>query len=499
MSSDSEHEEIDILNKVIKDTKQKLNNVKKNEIKKELDKKKSDNYEKIKNEKRLYEDIKQDFEKTHFKLMSPLSYIRYDNITNELFRMTKQDFSNSYENIYFDSVNKKGELCKEQFIKRWFKDEEIRTIKFIDFLPKQKEPEGIFNTFKQYEVEQLLRPHNPNYNYTSVPFDPHEIVKNSFIFKHLENLCGNDRDVINYVVMWLSRLIKKPYDITKTALIFKSTQGTGKDLFFDWFGRHILGNMYYHNEEKTELVFGRFNGIIQNKILVVLNEANGKDTFQVNENIKMAITRTHNTIERKGKEAFTNTNNIGYVFLTNNDNSLNISSEDRRFVAIKCNNIYANNAEYFKNIIDEMTSKSIDRYFYDYLNSIDSDKFDFTGMRPKTELYEDMKELNKSALIYFLEDLIFINKKIESCSFSPSDLFTKFKDFIHNNNFKYEISNIKFCFELKKFEKSITKERTSVSRKITINFKMLYNELVDKKLIKPYDIIEEQKDNDITI
>jgi hypothetical protein len=501
-SDNNSDDEIEILNKVLRDTKQKI-------TKKKLDLKKNENSEKIKNEKRLYEDVKAHFEKNHFMLCNPVCYIKYDTVTNELYRKSKQDFSNTYEDLYYEGLNKKGDLCKQEFLKRWYKDENKRKYDFIDFLPQQKAPPNVFNTFKQFEVESLTRQHNENFIFTSDPFDEHEIIKKSYIYNHLQNLCGNNNDVFEYVLMWLSRLVSKPHDITKTSLIFKSTQGTGKDLFFDWFGNNILGSNYYHNEEKPELIFGKFNGVIHNKVLIVLNEASGKDNRQINENIKMAITRSTNTIEFKGKDAFKNTNCIGYVFLTNNDNPINISCEDRRFVAIKCNNNYANNAEYFKKLIDEMNSKKMNRYFYDYLkylsyNKYDevnnitfvgSDNYDFTGKRPITDYYDDIKELNKSALIYFLEDLIFKNYRFDTEGdriflFTPTEIFTKFKSFIDENGFKYEISNVKFSFELKKFENSITKERSSTSRKIIIDIKKLYEEMLLKKLIKPIDGIK---------
>jgi hypothetical protein len=44
----------------------------------------------------------------------------------------------------------------------------------------------------------------------------------------------------------LSRILKQPYNLTMTAEIFKSVQGVGKDLFFNWFGLDILGDKYYN-------------------------------------------------------------------------------------------------------------------------------------------------------------------------------------------------------------------------------------------------------------
>jgi len=65
---------------------------------------------------------------------------------------------------------------------------------------------------------------------------------------------------------WLARMVKTPYDNnSKTALCLKGIEGCGKDTIFNWFGNNILGPEYYLNENKMELVFGRFNSCIENK------------------------------------------------------------------------------------------------------------------------------------------------------------------------------------------------------------------------------------------
>ena len=77
--------------------------------------------------------------------------------------------------------------------------------------------------------------------------------------------------------------------------------------------------------------------------MIVVNETTGKDTFSINENIKCAITAEDNIIEHKGLKPYKNTNHISYIFLTNNDNPLKVSADDRRFCGIECNNTICNN------------------------------------------------------------------------------------------------------------------------------------------------------------
>ena len=65
------------------------------------------------------------------------------------------------------------------------------------------------------------------------------------------------------------------------------------------------------------------------------------------DKLKNRITKPINMIESKGEKPFAQTNNISYVFLTNNDNPVKISYDDRRYCEIECNNEKANNTENF--------------------------------------------------------------------------------------------------------------------------------------------------------
>ena len=253
-------------------------------------------------------------------------------------------------------------------------------------------------------------------------------------------------------------------------------QGCRKDTFFDWFGNNILGSKYYINTDKSELIFGRFNSCIENKILIVMNETNGKDTFSINENIKCAITAKENNIEHKGKAPYKNTNNIAYGFLTNNENPVKVPHDDRRFCGIECNNNIANNFEYFKKLNDEINDKSYDRAFFNYLMSIDINNYDFTNNRPITSFYNNMKELNTPIMVKFLENMIDKYNSSSNINFTASSLYNSFNNFIKDNNFKIECTSTKFGLDIKNYE-GIEKKRTKTGNQIFININQLQEHL----------------------
>ena len=284
-------------------------------------------YKKLRNNKFLivtqdpneqYESIKSDFEKNNFKILFPFMFGTIDR-HDKLHLRSKKDFTDAHENVTYEK-NIDNKLLRVSFVKDWLKDQSMRTYDKLDFLPKQFIPGGVYNTFKNFEVEtkEIIN----------------SDIQDSLIIKHLKNLCNNVDNVYDYVLKFLSRKVKNPKIKTNTALIFKSSEGVGKDMFFNWFGNKIIGSEFYFNTPKPDLLFGRFPSSLENKLMIIVNETSGKDTYTIQGNIKEAITAENNSIERKGLEPYKQTNHIAYIFLTNNDNPIKIESGDRRFCGI---------------------------------------------------------------------------------------------------------------------------------------------------------------------
>jgi hypothetical protein len=421
-----------------------------------------------------YDNKKIEFEKNNFKVLYPLMYAT--ETRNKLVLNNKTDFKNMYENYLYTQHKLTETGMKEMevsFVEKWMTDKTMRTYEKIDFLPKQEVPEYIYNTFKGFEVEKLE---------SNDKLD----VKKSLIYKHLDNLCGNDEKVFDFVLKVLSRIVKNPGELTNIALLFKSAPGAGKDTFFDYFGKQILGNEYYFNDTKTELLFGRFNDTMENKILCVLNEVSYKETIEIIEQLKDSITTPINMIEKKGMKPYENKNHITYVMFTNNDNPLKIEVNDRRFVAIKCNDKIANNAEYFDALNKEIKSKKYDRAFYEYLLSIDSDNYNFTKNRPETDFNKDLKEMSIPTISKYLESLIFKNadQKLKEIKLPADKMFESYSYYLTENKFKNEVSSTSFGLMMKKYE-TIEKIRANRGNSYTINFKKLEDELVKMKHIEP--------------
>ena len=96
------------------------------------------------------------------------------------------------------------------------------------------------------------------------------------------------------------------------------------------------------------------------------------------------------------------------------------------------------------------------RHFYNYFLNVNLNGFDFINERPATSFYNKMKELNTPIIVKFLEKVIDENNK--NCSFSSTQLFDNFNEFIKTNNFKVEYTSTKFGIDIKNFD-GIEKKR----------------------------------------
>lgn len=384
-----------------------------------------------------YKLIKLDFETKNFKLRNPVGFAELSKYDGLVIR-SKKDLKDVYQNIQleeqFTDNNGNVRTTKKSFIKEWLDDNTARTYEKVDFKPCQEVEEDVYNLFSGFEVTK-----KELYNID---------VTKTKVYEHLFNLCGREEPVLNYVLNCLSNIVQKPYDLTKTSLIFRSVQGCGKDTFFNWFGQKILGSQYYMNDSKTELIFGRFNSMISKKLLIVINEVNQNETNKIIDNIKDAITKDRNKIEIKGKEPREEQNNIFYVYLTNSENPLPIEQTDRRFVAIECNKEIARDQEYFTALYDELESGNIDKAFYEFLLKRNINNFNFDKQRPQTQLYKTIKERNIPVLAKFLCEVVDNKNQF----YGGTEFYEHFQAWLYNNGYKdYKYTNTKFGIDLKSY------------------------------------------------
>jgi hypothetical protein len=413
---------------------------------------------------KTYNDIKNEFEKNHFKIVYNACYARIDDEDDKITMIQEKNLNISYKDIhYFNHETQK----KERFITRWIDDENKRSYRKIDFIPPPNIcPSHTYNLYNGLNVENI-----PSGGDGDI----------AVILQHIKNLVNNDDDSYEYFIKWLAHRIQMK-GLIRVALLFRSEEGAGKNIFFDWFGNQILGKRYYTTSCDIQDFAGRFAQGLKNKLLVIANEAQGSSTFSLIENIKSSITDETIRFEQKGIDPVFLKNNSAWVFTTNNDTAIKISPSDRRFVCFDCNNDICNQLIYFKNLKSAMDNPNVQYAFYNYLKNIDIDNYDFINNRPKTKLYEMMKQSTVPIVIRFLQEY-YDNMENDNDSLPHKELFAMFNDFIRDGKYKSDLTTNKFGRYLDEYniDKKLIKIDGYVHQQRTINKQKL--EIVLRKYI----------------
>ncbi|KAI8911905.1 hypothetical protein DFJ77DRAFT_441403, partial [Powellomyces hirtus] len=87
------------------------------------------------------------------------------------------------------------------------------------------------------------------------------------ILHHLKTVYANGRESsFEYIIGWHASLNQTPHKKLEVALVFTGDQGAGKNIFFDAFGKMIVGPYYLYCNDMAQLTKS-FNAHTANKVL----------------------------------------------------------------------------------------------------------------------------------------------------------------------------------------------------------------------------------------
>jgi hypothetical protein len=396
-----------------------------------------DEEKRIAQENEIHNEMIRYFEKYHFKVKKPFCIAcKTENGFNFV---SDTELHKIYHNLHF-RFNAKT----PHFTVMWLEDFNIREYESYDFCPPPMYISDFkFNLFNGFEHEKIL------------PFQltPDEIKDNSRIFiKHLWYLAGKNNDVLDYILNYLAHMVQEPGELPRTSILFKSEQGVGKNVFFEMFGEKILGQDYLLSTANIDHILGRFPMISQ-KILVLMDEVNGKDSFLANDKIKNFITARKFPYERKGIDPTDINNCARMLFFSNSETPIKIEQTDRRFVVSECSSDMKNNTVYFKALLAAFNNKKLIWSFAQFLMNRNIAEWDSVNDRPITNLYKQIQtQTVPTNTKFFLEYKFFRFDDAEN-QYTGKMLFDAYVMFCqsHPKNFT-PITEMTFLKKLKDYE-----------------------------------------------
>jgi hypothetical protein len=389
------------------------------------------------------------FERFHAKIENPFCYIRDDE--NGIMFIKPKDLDSIYKNVTTKALNKEDAKTQAAkfwgFTSGWLSDENMRTYYTFNYYPDNSMcPANCYNLWKPFPILKTA-------------LDPD--ADTSKIYAFINTLLG---DCNEYVLNWLAHIVQTPWRKTEVCILLYGAQGCGKSTIGEYLLRKIIGETKMIITSKADKMFGKFVNT-QGKLLAILNECSGKDTFNICDILKDAISMTTTEQEKKGVDAVTVTDYTNFIFTTNNINSVKIEEGDRRFMPIEINSSLKNNVTYFKELYADLNNDYIMRKFYEELMKRPLENFNPSRDRPMTELRLDMLAMNKNGIKDFIEywKMQVANNANEKCDYymkkkmSASELYEGFNHFWNVEGRKVENKPTfkKWSIELKQFRDAV--------------------------------------------
>ena len=154
-----------------------------------------------------------------------------------------------------------------------------------------------FSNYFMYRGTKMLKDSEPNIINKFAGFKYREVFTDDFtilqpMLNHIkEVICNNSEEKYDYFMCWFANIIQNITVKNGTMMIIHGAQGSGKsivlELFCELFGKYALAIV-----DDLDKVFGKFNSLLSNHLLININEppeADGK--FRFNGQIKSKLTQ----------------------------------------------------------------------------------------------------------------------------------------------------------------------------------------------------------------
>jgi hypothetical protein len=280
-----------------------------------------------------------------------------------------------------------GEKSKEKFVADtaiWLNSEDRNLYRKCIFYPGSV-PMDTFNLWTGFQV----KPAQGGYD----------------LFKrHLfENVCNGRKDYFTWIWQWFAQIMQHPEEKLGSALVLKGDKGSGKSIIFDIMGK-LIGRAYTKLSQESQII-GRFNGALEGKILVCLEEAMWAGNKAGGGVMKDLITAPTLRIERKGLESYDSPSFVRIGIATNADWAVPVSQDERRFMVLGVGNGWQKNTKIFGAMIKQMDSGGYAALMYDLMHTRLDPRIDLRNP-PVTEALKDQVARSEPVYVSFWREYV---------------------------------------------------------------------------------------------
>ena len=147
---------------------------------------------------------------------------------------------------------------------------------------------------------------------------------------HLRNaICGGKEYEYEYLLDWFAHLVQEPLKKPGVALVIQGKKGWGKSNVFSRLIRCFGSNTMVLTTPKQ--LTGDFNGHLQNKLAVLVEESFWSGAPRAEGPLKTLITDEEATFEAKRENAVAGRSYVRVVLITNNSWAVPVTQDERRY------------------------------------------------------------------------------------------------------------------------------------------------------------------------
>ena len=344
--------------------------------------------------------MKSEFEKNHFLVGSTFvcihkdGYVEYKNHHDMKIKCSHM--------VYKEYIPENEATVKKNFLAEWLADPERHIYERVDFIPDVENcPDTVYNLFKGFKAEEY-RP--------VVPVTRDEIMELvQPILTHIDYLTSNCSGL---VIKFLANIIQQPWKRSMILILLRDMGellrlggGTGKNFFLDWFGYSILGEDYYYVIGNNKELYGDFNSQFEGKLLIVIDEASGRDNYSNFNILKSTTTQKKLNVNKKGIAAY-RLNDYSNIIACTNEKCF---PTDRRIAAFDVNPAKRGDKEYFKKLDEHLEKDDVKWAFYQYLKyeiKTYASPAEFHDAIPLTPALIELRALNSPILVKWIIHMI---------------------------------------------------------------------------------------------
>lgn len=274
----------------------------------------------------------------------------HENEYGELELYDKKSAETWFANWRYLNAGDGGKPKLEPFFPLWNCWEHRRQYRGIRFCPNpnDKQPD-IYNTYRGFSVE----PRKGRWD---------------LLLGHIyRNICQRNPEYFRFFIAWLAQLVQQPHIKPGTNIVLRGKEGVGKSKLGEWivklFGHHALV------VSESERITGRFNAHLENKLLMLAEEAFWAGDKAAEGKLKDLATGMRMSYERKGLDPYEGDNYTRIMIASNEEWVVPASSGGRRWFVLEVGDGRQKDYAYFAAIDEEMADGGLEAMLYDLLHS----------------------------------------------------------------------------------------------------------------------------------